>query len=441
MQDTSHGSARPRGAPVVAHRERRLAGPEKVDRGYRGTSKTRPRRGTARTRSCRQRQASQTSSAATQHFLHQLSHEVAGRTPTAIHLELDEDTYAGVPCWLSGEQRWARVAVPIAYLSHYDTKVRPAMPSNPISLRALVRVAEARARYADWTTGRNSRPTNARLARDTGLSVRTVQRADTTLRLLGLATEVLRGRQRTRAERFASWRVGDRHRGWASVWALHHAPVLPLSPHPRKGSLLSSYLLISSKKVVSSCAGGHTAHTRGGAPRPTSTKEIRRRRPEIAPTPREAYLLACDWLRDERTPRWARQHSPKAWARILAALAAHRWTADDLNQLLADWQGTGGHWMPERPYKPIGLVRSIIAWHLAHNGLDDRPAAAETARLAAERARQTRARAAFEAERAENRRAREEGRRAVGGPGHTAAFAELQRLQRNRAARRPGDGH
>lgn len=311
MQDTSHGSARPRGAPVVAHRERRLAGPEKVDRGYRGTSKTRPRRGTARTRSCRQRQASQTSSAATQHFLHQLSHEVAGRTPTAIHLELDDDTYAGVPCWLSGEQRWARVAVPIAYLSHYDTKVRPAMPSNPISLRALVRVAEARARYADWTTGRNSRPTNARLARDTGLSVRTVQRADTTLRLLGLATEVLRGRQRTRAERFASWRVGDRHRGWASVWALHHAPVLPLSPHPRKGSLLSSYLLISSKKVVSSCAGGHTAHTRRGAPRPTSTKEIRRRRPEIAPTPREAYLLACDWLRDERTPRWARQPLPQ----------------------------------------------------------------------------------------------------------------------------------
>lgn len=255
MQDTSHGSARPRGAPVVAHRERRLAGPEKVDRGYRGTSKTRPRRGTARTRSCRQRQASQTSSAATQHFLHQLSHEVAGRTPTAIHLELDEDTYAGVPCWLSGEQRWARVAVPIAYLSHYDTKVRPAMPSNPISLRALVRVAEARARYADWTTGRNSRPTNARLARDTGLSVRTVQRADTTLRLLGLATEVLRGRQRTRAERFASWRVGDRHRGWASVWALHHAPVLPLSPHPRKGSLLSSYLLISSKKLYPAAPG------------------------------------------------------------------------------------------------------------------------------------------------------------------------------------------
>ena len=55
--------------------------------------------------------------------------------------------------------------------------------------------------------------------------MRTVQRADTALRLLGVATEVLRGRQRTRAERFASWRVGDRGRGWASVWALHDDPL------------------------------------------------------------------------------------------------------------------------------------------------------------------------------------------------------------------------
>lgn len=94
--------------------------------------------------------------------------------------------------------------------------------------------------------------------------------------------------------------------------------------------------------------------------------------------------------------------------------------------------------MPERPHKPIGLVRSIVGWHLAHNGLDDRPAAAETARLAAERAYQRRERAALQAELADNRRAREDGRRAVGGPGHTAAFAELERLKRHRAARRVG---
>ncbi|ORB82208.1 helix-turn-helix domain-containing protein, partial [Mycobacterium persicum] len=128
----------------------------------------------------------------------------------------------------------------MAYDCRYETEVRPVMPGNPISRTALLAVAEARARYADHATGRNSRPTNERLAADTGYSVRTVQRADTALRLLGVATEVLRGRQRTRIERLASWRVGDRGRGWASVWALHDHPQLNrlirrLSPHPRSG--------------------------------------------------------------------------------------------------------------------------------------------------------------------------------------------------------------
>ncbi|WP_232525674.1 helix-turn-helix domain-containing protein [Mycobacterium intracellulare] len=158
----------------------------------------------------------------------------------AIVLELGEAPYAGVPCWTGRLDRWATWTVPLAYDCRYETEVRPVMPGNPISRTALLAVAEARARYADHATGRNSRPTNERLAADTGYSVRTVQRADTALRLLGVATEVLRGRQRTRIERLASWRVGDRGRGWASVWALHDHPQLNrlirrLSPHPRSG--------------------------------------------------------------------------------------------------------------------------------------------------------------------------------------------------------------
>jgi hypothetical protein len=139
----------------------------------------------------------------------------------AIVLDLGELAWAGVPCWSGRADRWATFTVPVAYAARYDTDVRPAMPGNPVSFKALVRVAEARAAYADHGTGRHSRPTNETLAADIGLSVRTVQRADAALRLLGVATEVLRGRQRTRTERFASWRLGDRGRGWASVWALH----------------------------------------------------------------------------------------------------------------------------------------------------------------------------------------------------------------------------
>jgi len=151
-------------------------------------------------------------------------------TAAAIVLELGDAPYAGVPCWTGRLERWTRWTVPVAYDCRYDTEVRPVMPGNSISRQALLAVAEARARYADHATGRNCRPTNERLAADTGYSVRTVQRADTVLRLLGVATEVLRGRQRTRIERMASWRVNDRGRGWASVWSLHDNPQLNRQP-------------------------------------------------------------------------------------------------------------------------------------------------------------------------------------------------------------------
>ena len=120
------------------------------------------------------------------------------RSGPAIVLDLGEAPRAGVPCWAGRAERWAAFTVPVAYAARYDSDVRPVMVGNPIALRTLVRVAETRAAYADHGTGRHSRPTNERLAADTGLSVRTVQRADTALRLLGVATEVLRGRQRTR---------------------------------------------------------------------------------------------------------------------------------------------------------------------------------------------------------------------------------------------------
>ncbi|WP_342342407.1 helix-turn-helix domain-containing protein [Mycobacterium asiaticum] len=51
-------------------------------------------------------------------------------------------------------------------------------------------------RLSRYGTGWNCLPTNERLAAVTGLSERTWQRADTALRLLRMATEVLRGRQR-----------------------------------------------------------------------------------------------------------------------------------------------------------------------------------------------------------------------------------------------------
>ncbi|MGV7306200.1 helix-turn-helix domain-containing protein [Mycobacterium kansasii] len=296
----------------------------------------------------------------------------------AIVLELGEAPYAGVPCWWGRAERWAVFTVPAAYAARYDTHVRPAMPGNPVSLNAVRAVAEARAVYADHTTGRNCRPTNERLAADTGYSVRTVQRADTALRLLGVATEVLRGRQRTRAERFASWRVGDRHRGWASVWALHDNPLLPkgiraLSPHPRSGHFREK---TSSSSVVTTGTGRPAGARQNGA--------TRRQAPDEG-----GAGLARAWRADANAPPWAHRHSAHAWAAMLAAPAAHGWTPRDLNQLITDWIGVG-HWIAARPHKPIGLLGAVLAWHGTDN-LDERPAAADMAReaqqLAADRAR------------------------------------------------------
>ena len=223
---------------------------------YRGCTAKRPRRGAARTGP----------------RAHALLAANCRTVAAAITLDLGELAWAGVPCWTGRAARWAAFTVPVAYAARYDSEVRPVMPGNPVSLQALVRVAQARARYADHATGRNSRPTNERLAADTDLSVRTVQRADTALRLLGVATEVLRGRQRTRVERLASWRVGDRGRGWASVWALHDHPfvnklIRALSPHPEGSAFRQTF---SGREAVTTRSRRRTGAGKRGAARRAS---------------------------------------------------------------------------------------------------------------------------------------------------------------------------
>ncbi|ASL24269.1 replication protein Rep (plasmid) [Mycobacterium intracellulare subsp. chimaera] len=342
----------------------------------------------------------------------------------AIVLELGDVPYAGVPCWTGRLERWATFTVAVAYDCRYDTQVRPLMPGNPISRPALLAIAAARARYADYATGRNCRPTNERLAADTGYSVRTVQRADTVLRLLGVATEVLRGRQRTRAERLASWRVGDRSRGWASVWALHDNPqlnrlVYRLSPHPRSGPVRDHPHL---PEVVTTGPGSPAGRRQRGA--------TRRRAPNAA-----GAALATAWRGDRHAPPWAHRHSAAAWAALLAAPAAHHWTPRDLNALITDWAGVNGRRTPDRPHKPIGLLGAILVWH-GRERLDERPAALEEAREAAEAAAHRAHLAAQRAAHTEHLRAREAGRRALASPGHAAVRAAAAEAARRAAHKR-----
>ena len=198
----------------------------------------------------------------------------------------------------------------------------------------------------------------------TGLSVRTVQRASTALRLLGVATEVMRGRQRTRAERFASWRVGDRGRGWASVWALHDSRIQQLSPHPG-GSLLPSETSPKSVLTTRSRRQPPVAAPLRGA-QPSTTK------PSPWQTGGSSTSKARRGPGDTAPVRPGRGCSPEP--------AQHGWTPRDVNQLITDWIGTG-HWIPEDPHKPIGLLGAILA---AHGNLQERPRALDEARELAE---------------------------------------------------------
>jgi hypothetical protein len=397
MPDRFHGSARP---PTVLEGTPRESSATKPPRPYRGCTRLSPRAGTART-------APASILRAAGHGCH--------LAVTAIRLDLGEMPWAGIPCWSGGARRWVQETVPLAYALRYDTHVRPVMPGNPISLKTLLRVAEARAYYADHRTGRDCRPTNAALAACAGVSVRTVQRASTALRLLGVATEVLRGRQRSRNERMASWRVGDRGRGWASVWVLHDSRFPQLSPHPAGSPDRGK----TSRKITLT-----TASRRQGGGRTTGQRHQQGE-------PR-ALALANRWIRDEQSPPWARRYrTPAAWARILAGPAAHGWTARDINQLITDWIGTG-HCIPDSPHKPIGLLGAILAWH---GNLQDRPAAADEAREQAELACAREQLAAQLAERETNRQAREAGRAALHGPGRAAVrdiLAQIAQRQRER---------
>ncbi|WP_286199368.1 hypothetical protein ACRDU6_00810 (plasmid) [Mycolicibacterium sp. ELW1] len=137
---------------------------------------------------------------------------------------------------------------------------------------------------------------------------------------------------------------------------------------------------------------------------------------------------------------WARRYrTGTPWAGVLAKPAAHGWTPRDVNALISDWAGTG-HWLPESPYKPIGLLGAILA---AHGDLDNRPAAYDVAREQEELAL-ARARVAEQiAARQTDREAREAGRAALSGPGREAArraLAEIQERAKRRRYENPDQG-
>jgi len=317
--------------------------------------------------------------------------EQACRRFCQVRLEFSDNPFGGIACW-GGAQAWVELHVPDVYRRGYLATVLPelrATRGGGVSLRAVKLVALAMAQAAEHGTGRGSRLRVAAIMARTGLGESTVQRARTALRLLGVATEVFRGRLRTYTERMASWRVGDRARGWASVWALH--PPTPvdntrivcagqtkMAPHPRRGLF---FLERSSAERVTT----HKTVHNGAASRHSTTNT---RRKLSLPDPRGA-VLASRWLRDGRTPGWARKHTPTGWAAALAEPARYGWNAEDLNAIITDWTTDTGQ--APAPTTPIAFLRWLLKRHdlafsptlLAHARRDQERAAAQERRDAA----------------------------------------------------------
>jgi len=347
--------------------------------------------------------------------------EEACRRFCQLRLTFGDNPFGGIACW-GGAQAWVEIHVPDVYRRGYLATVLPELRTTRgggVSLRAVKLVALAMAQAGGHSTGRGSRLTVGTIMARTGLGESTVQRARTALRLLGVATEVFRGRLRTYTERMASWRVGDRARGWASVWALH--PPTPvdktrivcagqtqMAPHPRRGlfSLESS----SSKMVTTAKAMNDEAASR------RSTRTTRRKL--SLPDPRGA-VLASRWLRDGRTPGWARKHTPTGWAAALAEPAQYGWNAEDLNAVITEWATDTG--VAPAPAIPVAFLRWLLQRHdlafsptlLAHARRDQERAAAQERREAAaqELVRAAQARATAQAD--------------LTGPGHQLAHQVL----------------
>lgn len=409
MSGLLNTKARPEVRPAPPRRPNLLP-----PRSYRGCTSTNPRRGTLRSRPV---------SATTRRRPRRGERSCRDWRPSQrVVLELPEGIHRGVACWRSREH-WLTITVPAAYELRYKD-IRPQMRSGGISRSALLAVAAARAAHADHRTGRDCRPSNARLVEMTGLSLRQVQRADEALRLLGVATEVLRGRQRTLTERMASWRVGDRGRGWASVWVLHDNPIdlrdnASMTPQPDR--VLKGFN--SRQRVVT------TRRTPSGRGR----RACRRVGPDEAGT-----RLALAWRAHDNAPPWARRHSAEAWSTLLAGPARRGWNARDLNQLITDWLATG-HSIPDNPHKPIGLLGAILT---SHGPLDERPTAADDARVREELAQRRIQRALARAEHRHHEKARDAGRAALNGPGHAKCRQILAELfERRRQRRYPPDGN
>ncbi len=358
----------------------------------------------------------------------------------SVRLDPEQGAYAGVPCW-NGRTAWLAHAATV-FRTHYPTVRRE---GDELSLKAFLAVCAAMSTPGriDPATGRDARQAVATIAMRAGFSESVVQRTRRYLSALGLGTEVLRGRQRTRDERMASWRVGDTARGWASVWALHPRRPQPGDPpvdnHPQVTVLIQQTGTPSGngpvgtspsvRNLVSTRQQSRAAGNEDGAPRRASTKQGWK--PGRAAPDGPGLALVKRWRAQPNCPGWAKRFSAETWSRSLAEYAAHGWTERDLTQALRDVAAMGIR-IYDDPHRPIPYLLML----LRRSNIKERPTIRIDAQAAEELAEARQRAAQAPQRRVQHHQDRQAAIAALGGLARTEvlviAAAAAQRAHRNR---------
>lgn len=255
------------------------------------------------------------------------------------------------PAWWGAED-WTQLEVPAAVWAHRDV-----CRAHHVDPDTVIAIARGMAGYADHRTGRDCRPTNARLVALLRVSLSTVQRARRVLKALGLVVELVRGRSvMTRAERLQAWRRGSSHRRVAAEFALcsrrgrrirswsSARPVERDTPPSALGD--NGYLARSSSSLRT------TTGTRKAAPRPTAARRGATNR--VDPRSRrlaEAARRRLGWL----TGVSARRITP-----ALARFAWAGWTEDDVVLAVQEALGARGWLVPSELAQPAAYLAALL---------------------------------------------------------------------------------
>src|SRR4051794_24852365 len=257
---------------------------------------------------------------------------------------------SSLPAWWSAPN-WVEADVRSAVGEHPEL-----CQAHHVDPDTVIAVARGMAHFADHRTGRNCRPTNARLVTLVRVSLSTVQRARRVLKPLDLVVELVRGRSiMTRTERLAAWHRGSAHRQIAAEFALCSPRRRP-QPQP---AIVERDTPPGTPELTPASYDPNTdlqttAETRKAVPRPAATQKV----PAQPPKQDQPARRLADAVR-HRLP-WLSGPSARRLTPTLHRFAAAGWTPRDIDRAVADALATRGWRLPRKISQPAAYLATLL---------------------------------------------------------------------------------